>query len=70
MAREAPRRGSRRQDTVKHGYGDTFENAVKETLSPAFRRGEAQKRAEVILTEILIGNPEVTYHVVVRFPEN
>jgi hypothetical protein len=71
MAEKAPKSGPRHQGRVKHGYGKTFEEAVESTLSPTFRRGqESGKHAEVIFTEMLVENPDVIYHVVVRFPEN
>ena len=64
-------RGTRSDDQLRHGYGKTFEEAVEKALSPQFRRGEVGTgRAEVVFSEIIVKNPSLEYHVIVRFPTN
>jgi hypothetical protein len=64
-------RGRRSDDKLRHGYGKTFEEAVENALTPQFRRGEVRPgRAEIVFSEILVTNPDLQYHVVVRFPTN
>ena len=67
----AGKRNAPKEDTLRQGFGKTFDEAVQKALSPAFRRGEVGNgRAEVIFSEIIRTNPDLQYHVVVRFPSN
>jgi hypothetical protein len=71
MAQPRRKPPTRKQDPVSQGWGETFEQAVENALTPKFRRRELKTdRAEVISTEIIVSNPNLQYHVVVRFPEN
>lgn len=71
-ARGKPPAREAREPKLREGFGETFEEAVENALTPKFRRGESKsKNAEVIFTEVHVSdNPGLQYHVVVRFPEN
>jgi hypothetical protein len=64
-------RGRRSDDKLRHGYGGTFEEAVENALPRSSGKGEDRPgRAEIVFSEVLITNPDVQYHVIVRFPTN